>query len=122
MLGSAEIGRASELIAMCALISHGYTVLTPAVPSEVFDIAITKPGEEKISRIQVKKIIERVRNGRTYYVIRGTRGNGKRYTTADCDYMLGVAGNRVFLTPCRGIREYWVRKEEAANKWTELTL
>lgn len=122
MLSSAEIGRTSELLAMYALLSKGYTVLTPTVPTEVFDLAITKPGSNVLQRIQVKKILERTRNGRDYFVIRGVRSNGKPYTTDDCEYMLGVVGKRIFITPCRGISEYWVRKEDAAKKWTELTI
>lgn len=122
MLSTAEVGRTSELLAMYALLSQGYTVLSPTVPTEVFDLAITKPGSNILRRIQVKKIVERTRDGRDYYVIRGLRSNGKPYTTDDCDFMLGVVGKRLFITPCRGISEYWVRKEDAPQKWTELII
>lgn len=122
MLSSSEIGRTGELLAMYALLSKGYTVLTPTVSAEVFDLAITKPGQKTLQRVQVKKIVERTRDGRDYYVIRGMRSNGKVYTTVDCDYMLGVIGKQLFMTPCRGISEYWVRKEDAPKKWTELII
>lgn len=122
MLSSVEVGRSSELLAMYALLSKGYIVLEPTVPAEPFDMAITKQGSNTISRIQVKKIIERTRDGRDYYVIRGMRGNGKPYTTDDCDFMLGIIGKKAFLTPCRGISEYWVRKEDASEKWTEISI
>ena len=122
MLSTAEIGRTSELLAMYALLSKGYTVLSPTVSSEAFDLAITKPGHNTLARIQVKKIVERTRDGRDYYVIRGMRSNGKPYTTDDCDYMLGVVGKQLFMTPCRGISEYWVRKEDAPKKWIELKI
>lgn len=121
-LASAEVGRHSELLAMSALIAAGYVVMEPTLP-EAFDIGIMeRGGNHDLKRVQVKTIIERERNGTAYYVIRGLKNSGKTYTTADCDYMLGIAGDKAYLTPCSGLTEYWCKKSEANEKWKELRM
>lgn len=121
-LASAEVGRHSELLAMSALIAAGYVVMEPTLP-EPFDIGIMeRGGNHDLKRVQVKTIIERERNGVAYYVIRGLKNSGKPYTAADCDYMLGISGDKAYLTPCRGICEYWCKKSEASEKWEELRM
>lgn len=122
-LASAEVGRHSELLAMSALIAAGYIVMEPSLP-EAFDIGIIERNDPTHTnkRVQVKTIIERERNGVAYFVIRGLKNSGKPYTTADCDYMLGIAGDKAYLTPCRGICEYWCKKSEASEKWQELSM
>lgn len=121
-LASAEVGRHSELLAMSALIAAGYVVMEPTLP-EPFDIGIMeRGGNHDLKRVQVKTIIERERNGVAYYVIRGLKNSGKPYTTADCDYMLGIAGDKAYLTECTGLTEYWCKKSEASEKWKELRM
>lgn len=121
-LASAEVGRHSELLAMSALIAAGYVVMEPTLP-EAFDIGIMeRGGNHDLKRVQVKTIIERERNGVAYYVIRGLKNSGKPYTAADCDYMLGIAGDKAYLTPCAGLTEYWCKKSEASEKWKELRM
>lgn len=119
-LASAEVGRHSELLAMSALIAAGYVVMEPTLP-EPFDIGIMeRGGNHDLKRVQVKTIIERERNGVAYYVIRGLKNSGKPYTAADCDYMIGVINKDVYITPTRNISEYWVKVDEADEKWTKL--
>jgi len=118
-ISSSDKGRHSELLAMTALLANGYTVLEPIV-AEPFDLAVTKRGNSEIKRVQVKTIVERTRDGIDYYVIRGTRGNGRAYDEHDADYMIGVADGRVFMTENRCLSEYWARKDRVTEKWTEL--
>lgn len=122
-LASAEVGRHSELLAGAALIAAGYLVMEPTLP-ESFDLGIIERGDPTFTnkRVQVKTIIERERNGVAYYVIRGLKNSGKPYTAADCDYMLGIAGDKAYLTPCTGLTEYWCKKSEASEKWKELRM
>lgn len=121
-LASAEVGRHSELLAMSALIAAGYVVMEPTLP-EPFDIGIMeRGGNHDLKRVQVKTIIERERNGVAYYVIRGLKNSGKPYTAADCDYMLGIASDKAYLTECTGLTEYWCKKSEASEKWKELRM
>lgn len=121
-LASAEVGRHSELLAMSALIAAGYVVMEPTLP-EPFDIGIMeRGGNHDLKRVQVKTIIERERNGVAYYVIRGLKNSGKVYDRSDCDYMLGIAGDKAYLTECMGLTEYWCKKSEASEKWKELRM
>lgn len=121
MWSTADKGRHSELLAMSALLANGYTVLEPIV-AEPYDLAITKRGDREIKRVQVKSIFERERNGHTYYVIQGKRGNGQPYDEDDADIMVGVLNGRVFMTPNRCKSEYWTNAESVTEKWTELPI
>lgn len=118
---TADKGRYSELLAEAALANAGYTLLVPS-STEPFDLAITKRGSIELKRVQVKTIYPRERNGIEYYVIQGKRGTGEPYTQEDADYMVGVYGGKVYMTPNRELREYWARAEHAAQKWTELPI
>lgn len=118
-LSTASVGRHSELLAQTALLAAGYTVLEPIVP-EPFDLAVTKRGEARICRVQIKTLIQRNKEGVDYYVLKGKKNNGDVYDKDDCDVFIGVCNNVVFLVENRCIGEYWSRVDEVAEKWTEL--
>jgi len=118
-LTTASIGRHSELLAQTALLANGWTVLESIVPAP-FDIAVTKRGDNRICRIQVKTVIKRLKNGIWYYVVKGKKNNGNVYTKQDCDVFIGVYENAVWLLDNREISEYMIRCDEVAEKWTEL--
>ena len=111
-LTTASIGRHSELLAQTALLAHGYTVLEPIVP-EPYDLAVTKRGDNRIVRVQIKTLVKRNKDGVDYYVLKAKKNN-------DCDVFIGVTNNVVFLVENRCISEYWTRVDEVAEKWTEL--
>lgn len=118
-LTTASIGRHSELLAQTALLANGWTVLESIVP-EPFDLAVTKRGDNRICRIQIKTLIQRNKNGIDYYVLKGKKNNGDVYDKQDCDIFIGVYHNVVYLVENRCIGEYWIRVDEVAEKWTEL--
>lgn len=118
-LTTASIGRHSELLAQTALLANGWTVLESIVP-EPFDLAVTKRGDNRICRIQIKTLIQRNKNGIDYYVLKGKKNNGDIYDKHDCDIFIGVYHNVVYLVENRCIGEYWIRVDEVAEKWTEL--
>lgn len=118
-LTTASIGRHSELLAQTALLANGWTVLESIVP-EPFDLAVTKRGDNRICRIQIKTLIQRNKNGIDYYVLKGKKNNGDVYDKDDADIFIGVHHNAVYLVDNRCLGEYWVRCDEVAEKWTEL--
>lgn len=118
-LTTASIGRHSELLAQTALLANGWTVLESIVP-EPFDLAVTKRGDNRICRIQIKTLVQRTKNGVDYYVLKGKKNSGDVYDKDDCDVFIGVGNNVVYLVENRCIGEYWVRVDEVAVKWTEL--
>lgn len=118
-LSTSTIGRHSELLAMAALLADGWSVSEPAVP-ESHDLLASKDGQT--IRIQVKTIKQRTRDNIDYYVIRGLKNSGQVYDESDCDAFIGVVGEHVFFTDCRGISEYWVRADDVFNKWQYLPL
>lgn len=118
-LSTSTIGRHSELLAMAALLADGWSVSEPTVP-EAHDLIASKDGQQM--RIQVKTIKQREKDGTPYYVIRGLKNNREVYSLSDCDAFIGVVGEHVYLTECRAISEYWVRVDEASEKWNYLPL
>ncbi|SER88246.1 hypothetical protein [Psychrobacillus sp. OK032] len=118
-LTTASIGRHSELLAQTALLANGWTVLESIVPA-AFDIAVTKRGDNRICRCQVKTLIQRTKDGVDYYVLKGKKNSGEVYDKYDCDVFIGVTNNVVYLVENRCISEYWARVDEVAEKWTEL--
>lgn len=122
-LTSSSVGRHSELLAMAALIADGWCVHEATTP-EAHDLLASKTvgNLTQYQRIQVKTIVTRERDGHKYYVIRGLKNSGVPYTVADCDAFIGVIDGRVYLTACTGLTEYWVKAEEVAEKWRELSV
>ena len=116
---SSTIGRHSELIAQVALTANGWTVLIPD-GVEPFDLAVTRKGDATLQRIQIKTLLKRNKGGRDWFVIRGKKSNGDVYSAEDCDQFIGVWGDCVYMTPNRGISEYWSAVDEVETKWTRL--
>jgi hypothetical protein len=112
-------GAISELTAAKLLMeSLGYEVAKPLCP-EVYDFLARDPADGKAYRIQVKTL--RIRTDRdNALVVYAKKGNGKPYTKEDCDYIVGVNGNRAFMFECEGLGEYWSTEQTAKKRWIEL--
>lgn len=113
------VGRISELKAITALMANGYEVAEPVV-AEPYDLLIRREGDKKTYRVQVKTC--RVREDRdNAIVVYAKRNNGEPYTLDDCEYIIGVLDNDVYIFECRGVGEYWVTSESINVSWTKLT-
>lgn len=106
-------GRVSELKAITALIANGYEVAEPVV-AEPYDLLIRKEGESNTYRVQVKTC--RVREDREAVIVHAKRGNGEPYTKEDCDYLIGVLEDEVYMFECQGTGEYWARADQIGWK------
>lgn len=96
---------------------NGFEVAEPVV-AEAYDLLFRIPGEPFL-RAQVKTCRVRLdRNGAI--VIHARKANGEPYTASDCDYLIGVLGDCVYLLQCRGLSEYWVTPENADVNWVLL--
>lgn len=123
-LSNAEIsstmkGRISELTVATAFMENGYVVLEPMC-AETFDMLVHKIGTNDYTKVQIKTLGIRERNGVKYYICKGRRNTGNPYTTEETDIFAGVCGNEVYLINNSGISEYWSRVDEAAMKWKQL--
>jgi len=109
-------GVVSELTAAKLLMtSLGYEVAKPFAP-EVYDLLARDPVNGKAYRIQVKTL--RVRTDRdNALVVYARKGNGKPYTKSDCDYIIGVKGNRAYMFECEGLTEYWSTEQTSKKRW-----
>jgi hypothetical protein len=102
-----------------ALIANGWEVAEPIVP-ELYDLVAKDPANGRWSTIQVKTIRRRSdRNNEM--VIYATNGKGLPYQPQDCDYMIGIEGDTVYMTECTGIKEYWATDVAAAKRWVKFT-
>ena len=110
-------GRVSELKAITALIANGYEVAEPVV-AEAYDLLIRKEGEDRTHRVQVKTC--RVREDREAIVVNARRNNGESYTVNDCDYLIGVLEDEVYMFECRGMGEYWATAGNVDTHWAKL--
>lgn len=116
--GTQITGRYSELLAQTALLAAGYEVSEPIAP-EVYDMVARHPQTGEYMRVQVKTA--RVREDREGAIVVYTRkGSGEAYTSDDCDYIIGVNGNDVYMFPCVGHAEYWATPGNVDSKWTLL--
>lgn len=113
-------GYTSETIVEMTLSALGWEVARPVL-IESYDLVARRPGEEGFVRLQVKTVRRRVdRNNEM--VIYARRKKGTPYTTADCDYIVGVEGSTFYLIPCAGITEYWATDARAAQIWERYDL
>lgn len=121
-LTSTEKGRHAELIAQMALLANGYTILEP-IAAEPFDMAIKRHEEKAVYYVQVKTAFLRSekRYGGEYVVVRGAKNNGKVYTKGEVDYFVAVWQGKAYLFPNREVSEYWIKPENMAERWTELS-
>jgi hypothetical protein len=112
-------GGISEMTATMALIANGWEIARPVIP-EVYDLigqhSVT--GERKTFQV---KTINRRHDRKGEYVISGKKSNGANYSPSDCDYLVGVDGNDVYLTECKGFAEYWASESTIEKRWTNLT-
>ena len=112
-------GRHAELIAITALLANGWTVMEPTV-AEAFDLGITRPGSTKLTRVQIKSVRSRVRDGNEYVIVTGTKSNGQVYTLEEADYFIGVLDGVAYMFPNAGLTEYWIKPADINEKWTRL--
>jgi len=111
-------GRISELKAITALMANGYEVAEPVV-AEPYDLLLRREGNGKTYRAQVKTC--RVREDRGgAIVVYAKRNNGEPYTKEDCDFIIGVLDDEVYMFECRGVGEYWVTSETINEYWTKV--
>jgi hypothetical protein len=94
--------------------SVGFEVAQPLV-AEVYDLIGRDPLNGKFSTFQCKTV--RNREDRGSLVIYARKGNGEPYSPQECDYILGVYGNKVYMTECVGKSEYW---SSDGKRWVEL--
>ena len=114
------IGTVSELTAARALLSNGWEVAFPVV-DEVYDIIARDPITRKFMTAQVKTIRRRADRGNEM-VVYAKKGNGEAYTSQDCDFIVGVEGDDVYMFECTGKREYWAGDVSAAKRWIKFSV
>jgi hypothetical protein len=113
-------GTISELTAAMALLSNGWGVSFPAV-DEIYDLVIREPLTREFKTAQVKTIRRR-EDRNNEMVIQATNGKKRPYTPQDCDYIIGVEGDTVYMFECEGKREYWAGDQSAARRWIRFTV
>lgn len=113
-------GTISELTAAMALLSNGWGVAFPAV-DEIYDLVIREPLTDEFKTAQVKTIRRRQDRGNDL-VIYATNGKKQAYTPQDCDYIIGVEGDTVYMFECEGKKEYWATDQSAAKRWIRFTV
>lgn len=112
-------GTLSELTAARALLANGWEVSLPAV-DEVYDIVAKDPVDSEFKSIQVKTIRRR-KDRNNEMVVYATNGKGEPYDPADCDYIVGVEENTVYMFENTGLKEYWRTDVSAAKRWVKLS-
>lgn len=86
---SALVGHHAELLFQTAMVSHGYNLSRPTNDAISRYDFIVDDGVE-LYRVQVKTLRRR-KNGRYELKLRSTgRHDAVVYSTADCDYVVGV--------------------------------
>jgi hypothetical protein len=111
-------GRYAELLAQTALLANGWSVAEPIAP-EPFDLVARDPIHGRWHRIQVKTARRRDdRNGEI--VVYAKKSNGAIYTRDDCDLIIGVVDDEVYMFPNREIGEYWAHPNTIESRWTKL--
>lgn len=112
-------GTVSELTAARALLSNGWGVASPLV-DEVYDLVIKDPLTGEFKTAQVKTIRRREDRGNEM-VIYAKNGKGEAYQPQDCDYIVGVEGEDVYMFECTGKKEYWAGDTAASKRWIKFT-
>lgn len=118
-LSSTTKGTHSELIAATAFLAAGWKVLEPIVP-DTYDFALTQDGSHEIVKVQVKMLAKRTRDGIDWFVLKGRRNTGNPYTMDECDVFAGIYDGKVYVTENRVLSEYWVKVEDADERWLRL--
>lgn len=112
-------GTVSELTAALALLSNGYEVAQPLV-AEKYDLMIRDPLTNEKYTVQVKTIRRRADRGNEL-VVYATNGKGEAYEPQDCDLIVGVEGDAIYMFECTGKKEYWASDTTAAKRWVKFT-
>ncbi|RSL29224.1 hypothetical protein D7Z54_32315 [Salibacterium salarium] len=117
---TAITGEVSELTVDRILLANGWQVSKPVV-AEAYDRVVIDPANERRLKAQIKTM--RVREDRDgALVIPATKGNGSPYTAEDCDLMIGVLGETIYVTETRGILEYWSDETTASQRWVSMEM
>lgn len=122
-LTTAERGKHSELIAATALMGRGYSVMFPASPAELYDLAFKTSESKRTFYVQVKtgQIRREKRYGNEpYLIVKGTRNDGVVYGKEDIDYFIAIHEGKSYMFPNREITEYWCKLSELATKWERI--
>lgn len=113
------VGTVSELTATGALLANGWEVSHPVV-DEKYDIVAKDPVNGEFRTMQIKTVRRRTdRNNEM--VIYSTNGRGQPYHPSDCDYIVGVEDNTVYMFENTGKKEYWASDVSAVRRWVKLT-
>lgn len=112
-------GTVSELTAALALLSNGYEVARPLV-DETYDLMIRDPLTNEKFTVQVKTIRRRTDRGNEL-VVYATNSRGDAYEPQDCDLIVGVEGDAIYMFECTGKKEYWASDTTAAKRWVKFT-
>lgn len=113
-------GKLSEMTVARALLSNGWQVAEPVV-DEVYDLLGRDPITEAFKTIQIKTIRRR-KDRNNEMVIYATNSHNDPYQPQDCDYIVGVEGDTVYMTECTGIKEYWATDKAASERWVKFTV
>lgn len=112
-------GTISELTAVRALLANGWEVSIPSV-DESYDIVAKDPTNGKWSTFQVKTIRRR-KDRNNEMVVYATRNGGQPYSPSDCDFIVGVESEDVYVFENTGLKEYWRTDASAAKRWVKLS-
>ncbi|MFD2704683.1 hypothetical protein [Salibacterium lacus] len=116
---SAITGEVSELTVDRILLANRWQVAKPVV-DETYDRVLFDPlGNRLTAQIKTMK----VRNDRGgSFVIPAVKGNGEPYQPEDCDLMIGVLGDTIYLTETTGIYEYSSVEMNAKTRWVAMEM
>lgn len=113
-----NIGVHSELRVMTALLANGYEVSKPIVP-EPYDLTVRDPRDGRHFRVQVKTAHIREDRGGSI-VVTAKKRNGASYTLDECDYIVGVTKDAVYMIENTEQTEYWAMPDLVDAKWRRL--
>ncbi|WP_052363641.1 hypothetical protein [Geomicrobium sp. JCM 19037] len=61
-------------------------------------------------------------DGSVNYIIRAAKASGEPYQPADCDYIIGVLGDTLYMTECTGQWEYSSVEAGAAKRFITMKI
>lgn len=103
---------------MTALLSNGYEVAEPIMPSPA-DLWV-RDVDGNFFTAQVKSARKRDdRNGEI--VAYTSNGKGDAYSKDDVDLFIAILDGEAYMFPNRQIKENWVTKNTIESRWTKLT-
>ncbi|UTR05188.1 group I intron-associated PD-(D/E)XK endonuclease [Alkalihalobacillus sp. LMS6] len=114
------VGKVSEMTAARALLNLGWEVAQPLC-AEVYDLVAKDPVSGEWATVQVKTLHIRP-DRRNALVVFARKGNGTAYSESDCDYIIGVRDETVYMFENRGLQEYWSTEASVAKRWVKLNV